>query len=77
VHVEAGGKLNGSLLREGLVDELLLYVAPSLIGAGQPFADLPEVTSLSQKYEFEFISMDRIGEDIRLRARRKDSFMKA
>jgi diaminohydroxyphosphoribosylaminopyrimidine deaminase / 5-amino-6-(5-phosphoribosylamino)uracil reductase len=77
VHVEAGGKLNGSLLREGLVDELLLYVAPSLIGAGQPFADLPEVTSLSQKHEFEFISVDRIGEDIRLRARRKDSFMKA
>jgi diaminohydroxyphosphoribosylaminopyrimidine deaminase / 5-amino-6-(5-phosphoribosylamino)uracil reductase len=77
VHVEAGGKLNGSLLREGLVDELLLYVAPSLIGAGQPFADLPEVASLSQKYEFEFISMDRIGEDIRVRARRKDSFMKA
>jgi diaminohydroxyphosphoribosylaminopyrimidine deaminase / 5-amino-6-(5-phosphoribosylamino)uracil reductase len=77
VHVEAGGKLNGSLLREGLVDELLLYVAPSLIGAGQPFADLPEVTSLSQKHEFEFIAVDRIGEDIRLRARRKDSFMKA
>jgi diaminohydroxyphosphoribosylaminopyrimidine deaminase / 5-amino-6-(5-phosphoribosylamino)uracil reductase len=77
VHVEAGGKLNGSLLREGLVDELLLYVAPSLIGAGQPFADLPEVASLSQKYEFEFIAVDRIGEEVRLRARRKDSFMKA
>jgi diaminohydroxyphosphoribosylaminopyrimidine deaminase / 5-amino-6-(5-phosphoribosylamino)uracil reductase len=77
VHVEAGGKLNGSLLREALVDELLLYVAPSLIGAGQPFADLPEVASLSQKHEFEFIAVDRIGEDVRLRARRKDSFMKA
>jgi diaminohydroxyphosphoribosylaminopyrimidine deaminase / 5-amino-6-(5-phosphoribosylamino)uracil reductase len=77
VHVEAGGKLNGSLLREGLVDELLLYVAPSLIGAGQPFADLPEVASLSQKHEFEFIAVDRIGEEVRLRARRKDSFMKA
>jgi diaminohydroxyphosphoribosylaminopyrimidine deaminase / 5-amino-6-(5-phosphoribosylamino)uracil reductase len=77
VHVEAGGKLNGSLLREGLVDELLLYVAPSLIGAGQPFAELPEVASLSQKHEFEFISMDKVGDDIRLRARRKDSFMKA
>jgi diaminohydroxyphosphoribosylaminopyrimidine deaminase / 5-amino-6-(5-phosphoribosylamino)uracil reductase len=77
VHVEAGGKLNGSLLREGLVDELLLYVAPSLVGAGQPFADLPEVASLSQKHEFEFIAVDRIGEDVRLRARRRDSFMKA
>jgi diaminohydroxyphosphoribosylaminopyrimidine deaminase / 5-amino-6-(5-phosphoribosylamino)uracil reductase len=76
VHVEAGGKLNGSLLREGLVDELLLYVAPSLIGAGQPFAELPEVSSLDKKHEFEFIGVDRLGEDIRLRARRKDSFMK-
>src|SRR5262249_45865914 len=32
LHVEAGGKLNGALLAEGLVDELLLYVAPCLIG---------------------------------------------
>jgi diaminohydroxyphosphoribosylaminopyrimidine deaminase / 5-amino-6-(5-phosphoribosylamino)uracil reductase len=77
VHVEAGSKLNGSLLREGLVDELLLYVAPSLIGAGQPFADLPEVSSLDAKHEFEFVDVTRIGDDVRLRARRKDSFMKA
>ena len=34
LHVEAGGKLNGSLLREGCVDELLLYLAPSLLGPG-------------------------------------------
>jgi diaminohydroxyphosphoribosylaminopyrimidine deaminase / 5-amino-6-(5-phosphoribosylamino)uracil reductase len=76
VHVEAGSKLNGSLLREGLVDELLLYVAPSLIGAGQPFADLAQVSSLDQKHEFEYIDVTKIGEDLRLRARRKDSFMK-
>jgi diaminohydroxyphosphoribosylaminopyrimidine deaminase / 5-amino-6-(5-phosphoribosylamino)uracil reductase len=77
IHVEAGSKLNGSLLREGLVDELLLYVAPSLIGAGQPFADLAQVASLDQKHEFEFIDVTQIGDDLRLRARRKDSFMKA
>jgi diaminohydroxyphosphoribosylaminopyrimidine deaminase / 5-amino-6-(5-phosphoribosylamino)uracil reductase len=76
VHVEAGSKLNGSLLREGLVDELLLYVAPSLVGAGQPFAELPEVAALTNKYEFEFVDVCRVGEDLRLRARRKDSFMK-
>jgi diaminohydroxyphosphoribosylaminopyrimidine deaminase / 5-amino-6-(5-phosphoribosylamino)uracil reductase len=76
VHVEAGGKLNGSLLREGLVDELLLYVAPSLLGAAQPFADLPEVAGLDKKHEFEFVGVDRMGDDVRLRARRKDSFMK-
>jgi diaminohydroxyphosphoribosylaminopyrimidine deaminase / 5-amino-6-(5-phosphoribosylamino)uracil reductase len=76
VHVEAGSKLNGSLLRAGLVDELLLYIAPSLIGAGQPFAELPEVAALSNKYEFEFVDVSPVGEDLRLRVRRKDSFMK-
>ena len=41
LHVEAGGKLNGSLLREGCVDELLAYLAPSLLGPGQPMIELP------------------------------------
>ncbi len=39
VHVEAGSKLNGSLIREGLVDELLVYLAPHLIGQGRPMAE--------------------------------------
>jgi diaminohydroxyphosphoribosylaminopyrimidine deaminase/5-amino-6-(5-phosphoribosylamino)uracil reductase len=34
LHVEAGHKLNGSLLREGLVDEFLVYLAPKLLGDG-------------------------------------------
>ena len=42
LHVEAGFKLNGSLLREGLVDELLLYLAPHLLGdAARGMFDLP------------------------------------
>lgn len=77
VHVEAGSKLNGSLLAAGLVDELLMYVAPSLIGAGQSFADLPQVQTLSDRHEFDFVSVDRIGPDVRLIARRSDSFLKA
>ncbi len=75
LHVEAGGKLNASLLQTGLVDELLLYVAPSLIGAGRPFADIPEVESLDRKLEFRYLSVDKVGEDIRLRLRPKNSFM--
>jgi diaminohydroxyphosphoribosylaminopyrimidine deaminase/5-amino-6-(5-phosphoribosylamino)uracil reductase len=35
LHVEADHKLNGSLLRDGLVDELLVYLAPRLLGAGR------------------------------------------
>jgi diaminohydroxyphosphoribosylaminopyrimidine deaminase/5-amino-6-(5-phosphoribosylamino)uracil reductase len=40
LHVEAGHKLNGSLLREGLVDELLVYLAPKLLGQGRDMASL-------------------------------------
>ena len=38
LHVEAGHKLNGSLVREGLVDEYLVYVAPKLLGVGRELA---------------------------------------
>lgn len=70
VHAEAGCKLNGSLLREGLVDELLLYLAPCLIGhqAGGLF-NLPELTSLSDKHLLQIRDLRQIGEDIRLIAR--------
>ena len=70
LHVEAGCKLNGSLLREGLVDELLVYLAPSLLGdqARGMFA-LPELTSLSARRECELIDLRRIGRDVRIIAR--------
>ena len=48
IHVEAGHKLNGSLLNEGMVDELLLYLAPDVIGdAARGMFNLPELTDLS------------------------------
>ena len=70
VHAEAGFKLNGSLLREGLVDELLLYLAPCLIGhaAGGLF-NLPELTTLDDKHRLRIHDLRQIGEDIRLIAR--------
>jgi diaminohydroxyphosphoribosylaminopyrimidine deaminase/5-amino-6-(5-phosphoribosylamino)uracil reductase len=70
VHAEAGFKLNGSLLREGLVDELLLYLAPCVIGheAGGLF-NLPEMTSLNDKRLLQIRDLRQVGEDIRLIAR--------
>jgi diaminohydroxyphosphoribosylaminopyrimidine deaminase / 5-amino-6-(5-phosphoribosylamino)uracil reductase len=70
VHAEAGIKLNGSLLREGLVDELLLYLAPCLIGHdASGLFNLPELTSLDGKCPLKIRDLRQIGEDIRLIAR--------
>lgn len=70
LHVEAGTRLNGSLLREGCVDELLVYLAPSLIGdSGRGMFSLPEFTELSQQTPLSIRDVGRIGEDIRVIAR--------
>ncbi len=68
LHVEAGTKLNGSLLRAGCVNELLLYVAPCLLGPAQGLANLPELQDLSGRIALEFIDIARLGPDLRLRA---------
>jgi len=69
VHVEAGSKLNGSLIREGCVDELLLYLAPSLLGNARGLADLPTLNNLSQQTRLHFHQIQQIGEDLRILAR--------
>ena len=70
LHVEAGFKLNGSLLREGCVDELLVYLNPSLLGdAAQGMADLPEIASLDRRSGLKIVSFERIGDDLRIIAR--------
>jgi diaminohydroxyphosphoribosylaminopyrimidine deaminase/5-amino-6-(5-phosphoribosylamino)uracil reductase len=69
VHIEAGHKLNGSLLKAGLVDELLLYLAPMLLGPGQPMAVLPELSQLPQAQAWRFVDQQLLGADLRLLAR--------
>jgi len=70
VLVEAGQVLNGALLEIGLVDELLLYYAPTLLGStARGMMDLPEFTSMSQRIDLDILSLDRVGQDIRIRAR--------
>jgi diaminohydroxyphosphoribosylaminopyrimidine deaminase/5-amino-6-(5-phosphoribosylamino)uracil reductase len=69
LHVEAGHKLNGSLLREGLVDELLVYLAPSLIGQGRDMANFGPIAELAQALPLEFTSTQRLGPDLLIVAR--------
>lgn len=70
VLVEAGTTLNGALLRLGLIDELLVYYAPALLGndARGMFA-LPALTEMSQRIDLDILSLDQVGQDIRVRAR--------
>lgn len=69
LHVEAGHKLNGSLLREGLVDELLLYSAPQLLGTAQGMASFGPLESLQDAVRLRFLSTDLVGGDLRIVAR--------
>ena len=69
LHIEAGHKLNGSMLREGLVDELLLYMAPKMLGQGLEMAALGPFESLHQVRTWRWLECSMIGEDLRLRAR--------
>ena len=70
LHVEAGHKLNGSFIREGLVDEYLVYLAPQLLGPGQGMANLPALTALGDAVQLGFHAVERIGPDLRLLLRR-------
>lgn len=69
VHVEAGHKLNGSLLREGLVDELLTYLAPKLMGQGRGMTNLGPFATLDDAKALSFHEVTQIGPDLRILAR--------
>jgi len=71
LHVEAGARLNGALLQAGLVDELLLYLAPTLLGAGRDLAALDPIESLAQGLSFEFHDAAKVGADLRILARNR------
>lgn len=69
LHVEAGATLNAALLKADLVDELLVYLAPKLIGPGRDMAALLALPSLDQAPTFRFTDLARVGDDVRLMAR--------
>ncbi|HRP29255.1 MAG TPA: bifunctional diaminohydroxyphosphoribosylaminopyrimidine deaminase/5-amino-6-(5-phosphoribosylamino)uracil reductase RibD, partial [Burkholderiaceae bacterium] len=72
LHIEAGSKLNGAFVREDLVDEWLVYVAPRLLGAGRDLANFGPLASLADAVALRFCSALRIGDDLRLLLRKAD-----
>ena len=68
--VEAGASLNGALLEAGLVDELVLYQAPILMGdQAKPMFVLPGISKMAQKIELSIRDTRQIGVDWRIIAR--------
>ena len=70
LHVEAGARLNAALLTAGLVDELLIYLAPKLLGPGRGMVDWPALPSLSAAGHWQFEHTEAVGDDLCLRLRR-------
>jgi diaminohydroxyphosphoribosylaminopyrimidine deaminase/5-amino-6-(5-phosphoribosylamino)uracil reductase len=69
VWVEAGARLSGALLRSQLVDELLIYLAPSLLGPqARALVHLPAIGTLADRLQLEYRDIERIGEDLRISA---------
>lgn len=66
VLVEAGPKLAGAFTQAGLVDELIVYQAPSLIGSGLPAADIGTLTQLNQRHDWTIHEQRRVGDDLRI-----------
>ena len=67
IHIEAGFKLNGSLLRENCVDELLLYYAPFFMGEGSGVANISPLTTLDRRQDWQILDQAIFGPDMRLR----------
>ena len=66
LHVEAGYKLNGSLIKAGLVDELLIYFAPKLLGSGMGLAAIGPLDSIEDAAKFSILEMTQVGDDFRV-----------
>ena len=69
LHVEAGHKLNGSFVREGLVDELLIYIAPTLLGLGRELAAFGPLERLDEAALLRFVEVTSVGSDLRVMVR--------
>jgi diaminohydroxyphosphoribosylaminopyrimidine deaminase/5-amino-6-(5-phosphoribosylamino)uracil reductase len=71
LHVEAGAKLNGALFGAGLVDEVVVYLAPCLLG--DPARGIAEwrsgLASLSDRIPLDIVDVTRVGDDLRIVAR--------
>ena len=66
LHVEAGARLNGHLIEQGWVDEILVYLAPKLLGPGRALAALSPLTALDGCWQGEVRDLSLVGPDARL-----------
>lgn len=73
LHVEAGAAVTGAMLAAGLVDELLLYLAPRLLGQGRPLALLPAAAAIADAPAWRHCDQALLGPDLRLRLRHEVS----
>lgn len=71
--VEAGPRLSAAFVHAQLVDEFIFYVAPTLLGDGLPAADLGRLVGLDQRLQLDTVEMRRIGADLRIIARPKQT----
>ncbi|MBS0308008.1 MAG: bifunctional diaminohydroxyphosphoribosylaminopyrimidine deaminase/5-amino-6-(5-phosphoribosylamino)uracil reductase RibD [Proteobacteria bacterium] len=69
LHVEAGSRLNGALIEADCVDELLLYLAPSLLGDAQGLFAMRAPSTLDASRKLKFHDIKQIGADVRILAR--------
>ncbi|MDE2402446.1 MAG: bifunctional diaminohydroxyphosphoribosylaminopyrimidine deaminase/5-amino-6-(5-phosphoribosylamino)uracil reductase RibD [Burkholderiales bacterium] len=69
LHVEAGARLNAALIQGQWVDEVLLYLAPKLIGPGRGLAALSPLGQLSDAWQLSFRETTIVGDDLRVMAR--------
>lgn len=70
VHVEAGPVLCGALLAAGLADELLVYIAPILLGhTGRPMLNLPPLDDMASRWKLQTVDRRQVGDDMRLQLR--------
>ncbi|MET0255504.1 MAG: bifunctional diaminohydroxyphosphoribosylaminopyrimidine deaminase/5-amino-6-(5-phosphoribosylamino)uracil reductase RibD [Luteibacter sp.] len=70
VHVEAGPVLCGALLAAGLADELLVYVAPILLGnTARPMLNLPPLDDMASRWRLQTVDRRQVGDDMRLQLR--------
>ena len=70
VWVEAGAGLNGALLRAGLIDELIIYMAPRLFGStARGMFEVPALEALADATHVTFEDFRKVGADLRITAR--------
>ncbi len=69
VHTEAGAILNGALWQAGLVDAMVSYIAPVVLGTGRPLMQMAELTDLAEATRMEMMASQQLGKDVRIQMR--------